>query len=444
MSETTIEWADYTFNPWIGCTKVSEACRHCYAERYGKRFGVEWGPGKPRRPTSGSTWSKPLAWERKAKRELAAVARCSGCGYLSDDPRSLSGCKGRCQDPSGASCNAWPCPGCRRAHYWCGSFTRAERPRVFAASLADWLDPEVPAGWLADFLGLIAATPHLDWLLLTKRPELWRERMQLASNLGEQGFHEGAALAGDWLLYQDEPELVELPPNVWVGVTVETQADANARIPALDKIPARVRLASCEPLLEKVHMPRRVRLARDVRGDWPIGHGTVARAGTYVARSNQHGALSVLAEGGELMGIKPGEFEDLGPAVDWIIAGGESGAGARPTHPDWIRGLRDQIAGFGAFLFKQWGEWAPVRMDWQHYKPSLSGRIVELVTAASTSKREVGKRSTWAVCGDPFDPTALVDGEAWELKRVGKKKAGRELDGRTWDEFPIPREAVAS
>jgi protein gp37 len=126
MAETTnIEWATSTFNGWIGCTKVSPACRGCYAADYGHRFGVEWGKGKPRRRTSEGKWREPLTWNRKAARE-------------------------------------------------------GTRPRVFCSSLADWLDDEVPAEWLADLLSLVAETPHLDWLLLTKRPHLWRERLDAA------------------------------------------------------------------------------------------------------------------------------------------------------------------------------------------------------------------------------------------------------------------------
>ncbi len=116
--DSKIEWTTHTFNPWIGCQKVSPGCDHCYAEammdhRWGK---VQWGPHGERKRTSAANWRKPLAWSKAAR---------------------------------GAS----------------------ERPRVFCASLADVFDNQVPAEWRADLFDLIGETPELDWLLLTKRPE---------------------------------------------------------------------------------------------------------------------------------------------------------------------------------------------------------------------------------------------------------------------------------
>lgn len=119
MGENTkIEWATNTFNPWIGCTRVSPGCVNCYAEelmdhRY-KR--VKWGKGELRSRTSEANWKKPLAWNKKAEAE-------------------------------------------------------GTRPRVFCSSLADVFDPEVEQEWKDDLWRLIEKTPNLDWLLLTKRPE---------------------------------------------------------------------------------------------------------------------------------------------------------------------------------------------------------------------------------------------------------------------------------
>lgn len=94
----------------------------------------------------------------------------------------------------------------------------------------------------------------------------------------------------------------------------------------------------------------------------------------------------------------------------WVIVGGESGPGARPMHPDWARSLRDQCVSAGVpFLFKQWGEWAPG----DHRNPQLDGQV------------SIGYRPG---CSDPY-PLGWV-------RRVGKKAAGRELDGRTWDQYP--------
>lgn len=118
MQNTKISWADHTFNPWIGCTRVSQGCINCYAEdmmdhRYHR---AKWGPGQARQLTSDANWKKPLAWNRVA----AATGR---------------------------------------------------RFKVFCASLADVFDAEVSQEWRERLWMLIEETPNLDWLLLTKRPE---------------------------------------------------------------------------------------------------------------------------------------------------------------------------------------------------------------------------------------------------------------------------------
>jgi protein gp37 len=116
MENSAISWTDHTFNPWIGCTKVSPACENCYAVRDAQdRFRlVRWGAGMPRRRTAPACWRQPIAWNRHA----------ALTGY---------------------------------------------RPRVFCASWADVFDNEVPDEWRTDLWGLIRATPHLRWMLLTKR-----------------------------------------------------------------------------------------------------------------------------------------------------------------------------------------------------------------------------------------------------------------------------------
>ncbi len=128
MGKTKIEWADYTFNPWVGCTKVSAGCKNCYAEaQMDKMYSfASWGKGQPRRKTSPQNWKKPLMWNKQAMAE------------------------------------GW-------------------RPRVFCASLADVFDREVPDMWRLELFDLINATKGLDWLLLTKRPDyafaFFRERL---------------------------------------------------------------------------------------------------------------------------------------------------------------------------------------------------------------------------------------------------------------------------
>lgn len=282
-ANSKIEWCDHTFNPWIGCTKVSPGCANCYAAvstraRVLRAAGQEtWGKGAPRSRTQ--TWGEPLKWNREV-RQIWEESGCSkpGCGF-----------------PDGR-----PCIGC-------GLIVR--RPRVFCASLADWLDDEVPIEWLSDLLYLIAKCPNLDWLLLTKRPQNFRPRMEAVAELMDVG----GQLARYWLDGQ-------IPPHVWIGTTVEDQERADLRIPQLLAIPAKIRFLSCEPLLG------------------PVEFSNVSKRSDCIAALGK-------------------------PALDgihWVIAGGESGTNARPMHPRWASSLMEQCKAAGVpFLFKQWGEHAP-------------------------------------------------------------------------------------
>ncbi len=185
---------------------------------------------------------------------------------------------------------------------------RAEREgrrmRVFCASMADVFDKDAPAGARARLLSLIADTPHLDWLLLTKRIGNATRMLQDAC------MHDGRLM--------DASDRYRPPPNVWLGATVVNQEEADRDIPKLLATPARVRFLSIEPMLGPI--------------DLRIG-------GMSMPDYAPHRPL---------------------PQVSWVIAGGESGPYARPAHPDWFRSLRDRCAAAGVpFHFKQWGEWLP-------------------------------------------------------------------------------------
>ena len=250
-----------TFNPWIGCTKVSPGCANCYAEELmDKRYGrVNWGKGNPRSRTSETYWNEPLRWNRKAEKQIN------------------------------------------------------QQTRVFCASLSDWLDPEVPIEWLAHLLDLIRQTPHLDWLLLTKRPELWRGRLEACWDNVHLG--NGQCPSSDWLAdwLDGNP-----PRNVWIGTSIEDRKRADERIPALLKIPAKVRFLSCEPLLGAVDLTR------------PFA--------TTSSRGNANGVTGYSCP------------------LHWVIVGGESGNNARPMEVGWARSLRDQCNAAGiAFFMKQMG-----------------------------------------------------------------------------------------
>ena len=198
MAENTaIEWCDHTFNPWIGCTKVSPGCDHCYAERReDKRLHrVQWGPGQPRQRTK--TWGDPKRWDRQHTAFFAEHGR---------------------------------------------------RQRVFCASLADVFDNDVPTLWRVELLTLIGACDQLDWLLLTKRVGNVKRLLCEAAELAhERGMPATANLITSWV---DG----EAPANVWLGATVVDQAEADRDIPKLLQVPARVRFLSIEPMLGPVDL----------------------------------------------------------------------------------------------------------------------------------------------------------------------------------------------
>lgn len=361
-ANSNIEWTDHTWNPWIGCTRVSPGCVNCYAERYGHRFSVEWGPGELRRRTSSRNWREPLTWNREAE---AARRRWAQLGAVGAPPA---------------------------------------RPRVFSASLADWLDHEAPLHWLAEFLTIVRDTGDLDWLLLTKRPALWGERLAAVAAAVEPGL---ATWVTSWLEG-------DAPPNVWLGTTVEDQARADERVPILLKIPARVRFLSCEPLLGPVTLdPRWLTSA----AWWCPGH----KGGVELGEEAWNGSL---VPGPDSVPVCPTcrpnvELEaHCNPQVHWLIAGGESdiGDGARPMHPDWARSLRDQAqAAELPYLFKQWGDWVPEGHP-AYLRPDPGDDHPD---DHATVDLTPGRLSTYV-----------------PMHRAGKKAAGRELDGRTWDEFP--------
>jgi len=232
-AQTGISWCDSTFNPWIGCTKVSPACDHCYAERDMaiRRRRVEWGAGKPRSRTSAANWKLPERWNR---RRYGQCPRCGWRGEYVPPPQGIAGC-----------------PDCTEAEV--SVMIEAARRRVFSSSLADWLDNEVPIEWLADLLDTIRRTPNLDWLLLTKRIGNLRPRLSSAASsllnpmLGPDFSHALRDWLSDWL--DGNP-----PPNVWLGATVVNQEEVDRDAPKLLGVPAAVRFLSVEPMLGPINL----------------------------------------------------------------------------------------------------------------------------------------------------------------------------------------------
>lgn len=287
-----IAWCDHTFNPWIGCASVSPACDRCYARALvNGRMG---GDFDQRSRTALANWRKVIGWNRKAA-------------------------------------------------------AQGVRYRVFCASLADWADNQVPIEWLADLLGLIRETPHLDWLLLTKRPQLILRRLAAAMR------HAVAAGDGPLVAWLQRWIDGDPPANVWLGTTAENQAELNRRAPALLDVPAAIHFLSCEPLLEPLNL-RHIPISETRDGP----DGEVAVTVTLDALTGWHEgqALVPRVEGEDLSkGLRylP-KLPKARAAVDWVIIGGESGSKARPYRPEWARDLIGQGRLLGtAYFHKQVG-----------------------------------------------------------------------------------------
>jgi protein gp37 len=354
--KTAIEWSDATWNPITGCTKVSAGCKFCYASRDWARLQhlpAYHGRAFTDVATHPERLEQPLRWKRPRK--------------------------------------------------------------IFVNSMSDLFHEAVPFEFIAAVFGVMASAPHHTFQVLTKRPARmveffrWLAARSRGANdryLNSPSFQRGVR-ARQSLRDDGKPSLSEPPPptemvrglydiatpiierhldhesrfwrhrhlpechwrpwplpNVWLGVSVEDQASADARIPLLLDTPAEVRWISAEPLLGPIHLAE---------------HGL-------------HGG--------------PGQ-------LDWVVVGGESGPNARPSHPSWVRSLRDQCTAAGAsLLFKQWGEWID--------DENIDGANLRAPQIADPN--EYFREHDWR------------DGlSSW---RVGKKAAGRFLDGSLHDAYP--------
>lgn len=289
--ETNIAWADSTWNPFLGCSKVSEACANCYAETWSKRAGRDFS--KVVR-ASTETFHAPLRWKQPAQ--------------------------------------------------------------IFVCSLSDFFHPDILRADRHDAIRVMRHAPQHTYLLLTKRPENVKP-MLLGTAWGES-----------------------LPNNVWLGVTVENQAQADKRIPLLLAAPATTRFVSCEPLLGHIDLTKCYApcppppFSEDFcNGCRPINK------------------------------------------LDWVIVGGESGGQARPMHPAWARTLRDQCTvNKVPFMMKQWGEFKPYEEGVDHVD-----------------------QQGW--CTVPSGDLSVYPAL---MKRVGKAAAGRMLDGKLHDTILVNRPSL--
>lgn len=313
--KTGISWTDATWNPVPGCSRVSEGCRHCYAEVQAARI-VRMARGKPSR------------YDGLVRVTAGGEARWTGKVVL--DPQAL------------ALPLSWRKP-----------------RRIFVNSMGDLFHESLTNEQIAAVFGVMAACPRHTFQCLTKRARRMREWFEWveAQCAGHPLFatdnewdvvisNATREFGGDddepraWSRYLQENDQREDDcfepwplPNVWLGVSVENQAAADERIPELLRTPAAVRFLSCEPLIGPVHIGDRDNSWLSCRGceEWD---------------EQSHCCESYYVNGSHFRGI------------DWVIAGCESGPGARPCSVEWLRSLRDQCEAAGVpFFLKQALSW---------------------------------------------------------------------------------------
>jgi protein gp37 len=401
MSKTKIEWCDDVWNPIIGCTPVGIGCDHCYAEGQVNRFQSKYDRpttiklGAATRPGLTFTPTHPITGK-----SLGKGAKWTGAVWLLPDVLEVPL---RRRKPTAYFVNS-------QSDVFHESVVGCEEGRRFIAAM----------------FGVMAATPQHTFQLLTKRPEQAAKWFEWLAAHGDSptwslaSFGTDAGLPTRWTDHPPRKWAWPLP-NVWLVTSVEDQAAADERIPALLELPAALRGLSVEPMLGPINLGpilANVPALPGKRGasDWfsPLtGRGWDAQADTFDDEA---------------------EF----PSIDWVICGGESGPKARPMHPDWARSLRDQCVGSGVpFFFKQWGEHAPsVCEDWFTHGGDEARPHTWVARDGSRGLCWIvdddGSWSNWT--GDAPDRASA---DVAVMSKVGKAAAGRELDGRLWDEYPV-------
>lgn len=251
------------------------------------------------------------------------------------------------------------------------------RPRtIFVCAHGDLFAEGVPDDWIDEVFAIMAGSPQHTFQVLTKRPSRMRDYL-LRFKPDGNGFvtRDGKDGFASKPVFVDDNWPIH---NVWLGVSVEDQKRADERIPDLLATPAAIRFISAEPLLGPIDL-----MDLTIEDDRP---------------GEQHIDALHCEEAIEDVEHEPWRDNTL----DWVIVGGESGPGTRPMHPDWARSIRDQCATAGVpFFFKQWGEWVSV--------------------------------SEVAGDGPHF---SFPDGAT--VRNIGKKTAGRILDGVEHDAMPEP------
>ncbi|SLN77274.1 DUF5131 family protein [Oceanibacterium hippocampi] len=361
-----IEWTDATWNPIRGCSRVSQGCVNCYAERVAARFS------KP-----GQAYAGVIDRHGRWNGRIRLVE------HKLDEP------------------------------------LRWKKPRrIFVNSMSDLFHEAVPVEVVDHVFAVMRLAAQHRFQILTKRPA--RMRAYLADRSTARATSRGeifAKLAPGHLMEGCSWPL----RNVWLGVSIEDQATADARIPDLLATPAAVRFVSYEPAIGPVDLSRAIAI------DWQC---TTCRS--YFSGPHRPTCPGCGAVGGWCgshafngRGYPDGPIapSQRGAGIDWIICGGESGPGARPMHPDWARSVRDQCRAAGVpFFFKQWGEWAPTGQSTAADEKAAEGDFFLLHSDGGIDVPD----DRW-----PDDESGEI-----AITRIGKKAGGALLDGVAHREFP--------
>ncbi len=371
--ESAIEWTMRTWNCLIGCSKKSKGCMNCYAIRVAWRLMHNPNPKIAKR------------YEGVVERDSAGRLNWTGRINFDDEVLMMP--------------LRWRTPS-----------------RIFVNSESDIFHRNVKRDWIDRMFAVMALCPQHTFQLLTKEAQTAFEYLsdpETPLRIGDASYNDhGVLFTGDPECVSEDFPYLEWPlPNVWMGVSTEDQETADKRIPYLLKTPAAVRWISAEPLLGPVDVERFL----DPLGFQCIDPDCTHR---YLPFVNEDDYETLTADNDPICLDcgQVGTWTGYEPGLDWVVAGGESGPGARPMHPDWALSLRDQCTAAGVpFFFKQWGEHAPA-----------NGAIPQMF-----------------VRGDGSDDlrVSIEERRLVGMRRVGKKAAGRMLDGRVWDQYPPTAEA---
>lgn len=414
---TKIEWTDATWNPTTGCAVVSPGCTNCYAMKLaGTRLRNHPSRvGLTKDTKAGPVWTGEVRFNRE----------------------------------------------------WLDQPLRWSKPRmIFVCAHGDLFAEGVPDLWIDHVFSVMALAPQHTFQVLTKRPERMREYFAgRRANFGRASevLHEHISHGLSEAEHQDAVDLLDLfdsmgktLPNVWLGVSVEDQKRADERIPILLDTPAAIRWISAEPLLGPLDIGRWAATAEvnckqckqsfwlhnadpcehKDGGGWTLACPHCGGCRCKPAWTEADSRTMDMEPPADWIDREVGRFTKVHPTIpiksglDWVVAGGESGPGARPMHPDWARSLRDQCAAAGVpFLFKQWGEWVP-------QVGAVDGWTIPDDPEISRIDHRDWEDDRW---GEPYRPMWCDDIDDDTVSRVGKKAAGRLLDGVEHNGFPEAR-----